>query len=150
MNDDFLNFENFLKKISNVVDIYKSKELEYKNIFSVTLNILKNKSNKKIPDLYTGVFWSVGGFSGGSCWGNEATRFISNEPVGDINIILCKILKAVGKEKISFVDYYLYITPLFEDSSFIEREYYGNQTNYACKCVNLQNLFNVLKEINFN
>lgn len=145
-------FEEFVKAVSEVENIYKSQDFSYDTVFrvgSLTANKKqrKTKEEDKLPELFVGVHWSTGGRSGGNCWDGEATRFTSDEQPGDMNLVLCKILQSVGKDKISFVDYYLKIASLFEDSDFTESEYYGNCTEYAVKCVSLQKLYAVLKEI---
>lgn len=143
-------FEEFVKKVSEVENIYSSNDFSYRSAYRFGTPKKKNSKSKekeKLPELFVGVYWVTGGRSGGNCWDGEATRFTSDEQPGDMNLVLCKILQAVGKDKISFVDYYLKIASLFEDSDFTESEFYGNCTEYAVKCISLQKLYTILKEI---
>lgn len=141
-------FEEFVKKVSEFEDIYSSNDFSYRSVYRFgTPKRKDSKPKEKLPELFVGVYWVTGGRSGGNCWDGEATRFTSDEKPGDMNLVLCKILQAVGKDKISFVDYYLKIASLFEDSDFTESEFYGNCTEYAVKCISLQKLYTVLKEI---
>ena len=67
-------FEEFVKAVSEVENIYKSQDFSYDTVFrvgSLTANKKQRKTKEegKLPELFVGVHWSVGGSSGASCWG---------------------------------------------------------------------------------
>jgi hypothetical protein len=89
--------------------------------------------------------WNVDGASGGSCWGDPATR-ITPDPEPDFTD-LDAILEETYPE-ISYLKHKaLMRKDIFEIDSGEYQEYYGNWTAYKRKTLNLDNLYDALIEL---
>lgn len=93
--------------------------------------------------------WLIGGIGGGSCWDDGSSnphyaRQADEEPEDESLDLILEVLCP----KISFLQY----KKLTKENLFIEtekyyNEYYGNHSEYRIKTLNLEVLFNTLKEI---
>jgi hypothetical protein len=153
------NFEIFLETVSSVAQIYKGENfalMEYAKRYDLKAANKKPNENAKRPtknnaihpldDLFVGVQWETGGVRGGS-WHQDAKpeRFISNEQPVSITPLICKVLIAVGRENLSFVQYSAYIETLFrKGSSTNSEDCYGNSVDYNYVAVNLKELYDAL------
>jgi hypothetical protein len=89
--------------------------------------------------------WCIGGISGGNCWGGVADTPVSGEPEPEFEY-LDSIIETYYP-KIGFIQYKRMCQELIVRS---ERcgygDYYGNQTDYAVKKVDLKKLYAKLQE----
>lgn len=93
------------------------------------------------PDHYE-VKWCTGGASGGSCWGDEAERFDSDDVEPDLEL-LDTLLESVCAT-ISVKNYKKLLGAVVERDSDSDSEYYGNYTDYGIKRVNFRKLYHEL------
>jgi hypothetical protein len=96
------------------------------------------------PDHYE-VKWCTGGTSGGSCWGDSAEHFTSDDPEAELEL-LDALLEAVCPT-ISVMKYKKLLKAVVERDSDSEGEYYGNYTDYGIKRVNFRKLYDELKAL---
>lgn len=155
-------FEDFLATVASVAQIYKGEDfasMEYSKRYDLQAANKKPKENAKRPvknnavhpldDLFVGVHWATGGVSGGS-WHSDAVaeRFTSDEQPVSITPLVCKILIAVGREHLSFVQYSAYIETMFrKGTSTHSQDCYGNSIDYNYVAVNLKELYEALKTL---
>jgi hypothetical protein len=93
-----------------------------------------------------GTYCNIGGYSGGDCWGGEATPYITGETPEEIKSF-DTILEHFA-EDIKFMQYRkLYSTLIETDTYGDSYDYYGNRSNYTIKRFNLQSLYNKLVEM---
>ncbi len=87
--------------------------------------------------------WKSGGYSGGSCWDSSNPQPYENETPKDY----FKVLDLVLKELMPSVTYLQYkeISALVHTNEEIEREYYGNSTEYKIEYIVLKDLINLLE-----
>lgn len=153
-------FEVFLNVVDSVTQIYKGEKFaarEYSNRYDLKAANKKPKEGVKRPsknkdihpvdDLFVGVYWETGGVTGGS-WHPESRteRFTSNADPVSITPLVCKILIALGKEQLSFVQYSAYVESLFRKGTSTDSvDCYGNSTDYGYVVVNMKELYDVLK-----
>ena len=118
-----------------------------KRLSNYTDNIYLNQArqfNKKpnTPGFYDD--WTVGGVTGGNCWGGEPNEPISADKEPELEG-LDQFLTKICPE-ISFLLYKSLIKNIqFYDYSY--NEYYGNHTQYRVKCVSLKDLYKDLIEL---
>jgi len=152
-------FDGFLNIVASVAQIYKGEDfaaMEYSKRYDLKAANKKPKEGAKRPtvnkhihpldDLFVGVNWEVGGVRGGS-WHPEATheRFTSDAKPVSVTPLICKILIAVGREHLSFVQYSAYIETLYRHGSASEStDCYGNSCDYNYVAVNLKELYEAL------
>lgn len=88
--------------------------------------------------------WITGGDWGGNCWSDERTGYgpdPEQEPeFTELDVILEKIAPSI-----SFIQYKLLMSKVVYDSH-TEYEYYGNHTQYGIKEINIDDVWNFLKE----
>ena len=89
------------------------------------------------------VSWSLGGASGGNCWGGEATSFISDEQEPDFSDLYA-ILEQVCPD-LSFLRFLRLKSDLIVHGKYRVSEYYGNYTDYATKSISLKALYEFIK-----
>lgn len=86
------------------------------------------------------VEWETGGMDGGNCWGGEAEPYYVNDPepaFKDLELVL-----EVFSRKIPTAKYYEVVGSCIKrEYRTSESDYYGNETNYESKTVNLNELF---------
>lgn len=152
-------FDAFLATVDAVTQIYKGEDfapMEYSKRYDLKAANKKPKENVKRPsknraihpldDLFIGVSWETGGIRGGS-WHSDAKpeRFISDVQPVSITPMVCKVLIAVGREHLSFVQYSAYVETLYRNGSSTNSvDCYGNSIDYNYVAVNLKELYDVL------
>lgn len=97
-----------------------------------------------IKDDVIGVSWTIGGRSGGSCYGDSEYYSLNAEPEPDLeefDLILEKLVP-----NINFLTYNRLKRSLVERDSDRNNDYYGNYTDYARKWVSLRKLHQFLKD----
>jgi hypothetical protein len=94
----------------------------------------------KTPVVYTR--YTIGGYSGGSCWGDEAERFEEDAPKDK-----WKVLDLVLKEICPTITYLQYkeIEDLIHDNEETQLEYYGNSTDEKIEYIILEELEELLE-----
>jgi hypothetical protein len=147
------DFESFIGVVGSVAPIYKSFNFLNHTYNTFDAKILKNnKTSPKsksivhpLDDLFIGVIWETGGIRGGGWSGEKPERYVTNELPGDIDVVLCKILLALGKEHFSFVRYNAQLKPLVKKNSVNDKnDHYGNQIDYSAFLVNLKALYEAI------
>jgi hypothetical protein len=93
------------------------------------------------------VEWVTGGVTGGGYWDGASTESRSAEPEPDFQG-LDKLLE-VFAPTITFLQYKALLREVAVYSDRIDRDYYGNHTNYACRKVLLSRLYEWLVERGF-
>ena len=96
------------------------------------------------PEYYE-VQWYTGGYTGGSCWGGEARHSTLGADEPAELVMLDEFLEELFPTMTMF-QYKRIMNELVEHSSYTEREYYGNTSDYSVRRVNYQTLFNRLVE----
>lgn len=89
--------------------------------------------------------WVVGGLTGGNCWGGEADMPVTadEEPDGDLDEFLTLICP-----DLTFMQYRrLMKSDVLEYETKSQSEYYGNYTDYRYRTINLDKLYQALKDI---
>jgi len=87
----------------------------------------------------------VGGMSGGNCWNdNRPSYHSSGNPIEDLTS-LDKLLGAINP-KITFLEYKNLYNSLVKQDSKTYNEYYGNSSEYSIKEIDLEELYEYLKE----
>ncbi len=100
---------------------------------------------KDMPDsIY--IEWTVGGLTGGSCWGSSADHAVNAEEEPAF-IELDTILEELCPQ-ITFLQYKNLCNNLIETTKYTENQYYGNYYNKRIKSINLGELEKYLKERN--
>ena len=91
------------------------------------------------------VEWQKHGASGGNCWGDESRYFVSDELPATIDLedFLERVCPAI-----TFIQYKK-LEKLIEESTRESYEYYGNYTVYGTKKLDLNKVFEVLKEYGY-
>jgi hypothetical protein len=90
--------------------------------------------------------WTIGGTTGGNCWGGEANQSVTPDDEPD-DVALDAILEKVCPS-LTFLQYRkLMRAGLYEISDEYLREYYGNSTEERTRTLKLDVLYNTLKEI---
>lgn len=103
------------------------------------------EDNKVVEKPRLIVEWSTGGYSGGSCWDDSDPQPYDSKESPKELVILDAILKVICPAT-SFLQYRMLTDTLVKYDTYSIGEYYGNSTDYARKTVDLQELFNFLKE----
>lgn len=88
------------------------------------------------------VKWCTGGATGGSCWGDSAERFDSDEAEPDLEL-LDQLFDSVC-DRLTIKQYKKLLSQVVERSSDSDCEYYGNYTDYGIKRVNFRKLYEAL------
>lgn len=138
-----MEFKEFLDKCKEISDKSSSYddgvlEMSYRNHWR-TATIEK-------PRLY--VEWHTGGYSGGNCWNNDEPTYCSSDIENKELNILDKILEMICP-KMGFIQYRKLSNDLLKIDSRTESEYYGNTNDYSYKWVDVEDLFNYLKNNKF-
>jgi hypothetical protein len=104
-----------------------------------------NKKDIKDEKFVLRVEWSTGGVSGGSCWdSSDPHPYTSNEPPAELTE-LDAILENFHPN-VSFIQYKNLLNTLVEHGTRHENEYYGNSTDYRWKKIELEKLYDYMKE----
>lgn len=109
-----------------------------------TFDVFKNAVLEKFPYAGEEYQWSVGGMSGGNCWGGEPT-YSSYAEDGPDDTELDGILELVAP-RITFLQYKR-LGDVYDRRDKTNYEYYGNYTYYKIKSLNLRKLYSKLVEI---
>lgn len=99
----------------------------------------------KIRDNSISISWTVGGRTGGNCWGGEANESVTAESEPEfesLDLILTEICP-----HISFLQYKKLTREMVKAEGKAESEYYGNYYDKAIKSVDLTELEKYLKTI---
>lgn len=111
-----MNFEDFkLKFEDKFTDFYENPEY--------------SRNHDTMFGCY--VDWNTGGYSGGSCWGDKAERYDSDDPEPEfeqLDLILTEICPNV-----TFLQYKKICKSIIKSSNRTEYGYYGNETDYTRK-----------------
>lgn len=103
-----------------------------------------NRSKCKTTKFILQVQWETGGWSGGNCWGGSAEPYSSREEPAELTE-LDNILEKF-KPDLSYIQYRNLTNSLMETNSRTQHEYYGNCTDYSYKQIDLQKLYDYMKE----
>lgn len=143
-----MEFFEFIKKINNIDCIYKNEDIgNYRSSVSIKDIETLEELEETYPntDFFVGVYWSVGGSSGASCWGGVSEAYFNNNPAEDITPLVLEILEMLGKDDISLKTYTKEILPLISSESYQSNsDFYGNYSSYSALALNLRKLYNVL------
>jgi len=98
--------------------------------------------NIKEPVIYCR--YTAGGYSGGSCYGDDARFFERGVPANRM-----KVLELVIKELKPDITFFQYkeLEELIRTNEETEEEYYGNSTDYKIEYILLSELINFLKKM---
>lgn len=136
-----MEFREFVEKASEEVSLFKDKNVLYG---FVSANQLDSLDDEELENLIFQRSWVSGGQTGRSCWGGEGYSRSADTPE-DITPDVAKVMIAVGKSDISFIEYMAKIQPLVKSTELSDNsDYYGNYSNYARLYVNLKELYDVL------
>jgi hypothetical protein len=130
-----MNYSVFLQRFLDICN--KHKLVGYGYFYVKTLKDFDDNQHHVL-----GKRWITGGECGGSCWGTPLEpRIPELEPEFSA---LTSILMVFAPQ-ITFLQYQKIIEfiDITDDS---EIEYYGNYTNYTCKYIRIEDLYNLLKE----
>jgi hypothetical protein len=86
----------------------------------------------------------VGGYTGGNCWDDTTPTYQYSDDSTPEFGVLDEFLLEVAPH-ISFLKY-KEIEKLVEEDSYTEREYYGNSSDYVTFSIDLDKLYDSLKE----
>ncbi len=87
--------------------------------------------------------WESGGYSGGSCWDDNAPQRYRNDTPKDRMQVLDIVLKEI-RPQTTFLEY-RQIEGLVHDNSETKYEYYGNSTDYQIEYIVLSELYELLE-----
>lgn len=136
-----MEFREFVEKAYEEVTLRSDIQAVYQSVSRQDIN---GFSDAELEPLFFERSWTSGGQTGGSCWGGEHYSRSADAPE-NITPDVAKVLKAVGKENITFVDYTLNIDPLVKSTEFSDNsDYYGNYSTYSRVYMNLKDLYDVL------
>lgn len=90
--------------------------------------------------------WTSGGISGGSCWSTKDTEYYSVKGDPEKELDGLDLFLSKHFPNISFIQYKR-ISKLIKHDSYTQYEYYGNSTEYSCKYLLFEDLYNVLVEL---
>lgn len=146
--DNTLTFEGYYDifgvmgySSKNSIDVDSLKD----DVIDLTLSdsqieYLESKDVKPVEYLYTKD--CVGGYSGGSCWGGEATYHRNDDlkaEFTDLDEFLEKIFP-----DISFLKYKSLKNTLVKEFEHCENEYYGNSSEYVIKFIVVKDMLEFL------
>ena len=104
-------------------------------------------SGKKNVNAFEGFHsdsWTVGGLTGGNCWGDEADKSITAEEEADFTQ-LDKFLETYYPN-ISFLQYKK-LLPLIKTHDYTVGEYYGNYTDYRVRYIEFVDLIEAMSDL---
>lgn len=132
---------NMQKKLYNVM----SDAADKYNSYSWGYDIRK-QHNLERDSLMVFVTWRIGGECGGNCWGDEpmpiSEYYLDKEPeLEALDVILQEIAP-----NITYLDYKAVMEKVLLKGEYVDREYYGNYTEYAYKAITYLDLLDALKE----
>jgi hypothetical protein len=90
-------------------------------------------------DLVVTWAWSTGGYSGGSCWGDEAQPYSTDNGPPEVDV-LDTLMEQIAPN-ISFIVYKNIRSKLIKPFNYSESEYYGNYTDYSGRAFSLNELY---------
>lgn len=88
--------------------------------------------------------WTVGGLTGGNCWGSDADQAVRAEEAPEFNQ-LDQFLETYYP-KITFLQYKK-LLPLIKTREFTVGEYYGNYTDYRVFYVTFEDIIDVMANL---
>lgn len=118
------------------------KEYYSKNYNSEPSSALLKRMKISKEDLFCSDSWTVGGRTGGNCWGDEANINIEAEAPKEIDI-LDSFLEREFPE-ISFLKYKKLMQKAMTEQ-FTVSEYYGNYTEYCMKYILVDDVLDFLE-----
>lgn len=99
----------------------------------------------KIPTNINGLVlyqrYITGGYSGGDCWGGEASSFTTDDSISEFTI-LDDVLEIL-KPDIKLLEY-KEIKKHIKSSEYTNFQYYGNSDHYQIRYLELDKLYNLL------
>lgn len=99
---------------------------------------LWNTSKKKAT--HVGIEIEIDGYSGGSCWGDESSHYSTGNVIDKDSLIKSlENLNLIDLEKMSLKSYFNLKELIFIEDK-IDREYYGNYTQYKVMLIELSKL----------
>lgn len=149
----YQEFTEKVKEIAGATSKYGNSELQHLGLRKIPRyygewsHVAGKESNYEQTKYVLRVSWSTGGITGGSCWddGNRTHHnYTSDNPPAEFTL-LDQILEHFNSN-ISFLQYKLLNQTLIEHDSYTEDEYYGNSTSYARKTIELEKLYEYMKE----
>lgn len=136
-----MDFKEFVREACSAVSLMVDLNSQYS---IVSHKDLESFSDEKLEKLFFERTWVSGGHSGKSCWGGDGYSRDADTPE-DITPDVAKVLMAVGKENLSFVQYMATVQPLVKSTELSgSSDYYGNYSNYSRVYVNVKELYDVL------
>lgn len=138
MNLTFNEFVDTIKRLKIPIYIRHSRFDDYEQVYDF--------KEVDLDKVFIARSWEIGGASGGSCWGTEATVYCGSEPEPEFEA-LDDILMELMPD-IPFLRYKK-LTRLIKFEQNIQRvsEYYGNYTEYQWETVNVRNLYEAMQQI---
>lgn len=143
-----MNYNQFIEKLKfhkiDIVDelpgvprffFNRKEEKEHKN---------EKKNN---PKHYIYVRWMYGGVGGGSCWntdGEDRRYLIEGNPPEELTS-LDSVLEKICPS-ITFLVYKKLTNAVVKHGSYTENDYYGNETSYRYRYVDLKTLYEYMTE----
>lgn len=88
--------------------------------------------------------WTIGGMSGGNCWGDDPSYPVEGEMEPDLENLDLVIEKLCPE--ITFLAYKRIISKIVKYDQDTDAEYYGNYRDMATKRVILSDLYEALKK----
>ena len=97
------------------------------------------------PDIMEDQRINVGGMEGGSCWGGDARPYTTGETFRETDGALFQLFKTHWRD-IGFLDYQEIVEEVLSEESYTEHEYYGNETRYRIRIIDVAKLLIIIKE----
>ena len=136
-----ISLAEFLAKIKD------SKIATYDGLNNASYYTMSKKDDLT-PECYLKIEWVTGGEQGGSCWdtGEEDPHYPLDAEIEPEFESLDQTLELICPN-ISFLDYKKVVRGCVDTEDRVDREYYGNYTNYARKQVKLGSLYDTLLKL---
>lgn len=88
---------------------------------------------------------TLGGASGGSCWGGIAQSYSTGREASDANVPELDDLLAEIAPEISFIKYKVLLNNInWRTTEYCSNDYYGNYTEYGYKYIDCDGLYEAL------
>lgn len=87
--------------------------------------------------------WCIGGREGGTCFGDEATRYTTNERPNDMLPFITALIQKY-KPDVSYLYVINNILPLRKEYEYQYNGYYGNYDEYGANVIMLKELYDII------
>ncbi len=140
-----MTFDSFLKLVHDAgVDTSPYLSFSVERLFVYPAAGRSKKPVKAPPFIIQ--YWETGGVSGGSCWDSSDPQSYSTGKSAPITFTdLVKILTATCPN-LTFLQYET-VKSVIKEGEEVEREWYGNHTDYSYQLIILRDLYDKLVEI---